>query len=240
MAEKTTMTEEQKAKMAEGRKKAAEKKAAEKAAKAAAEAKTPNADPRDTEIAELKAQLAELMKMQAQPQVIQVSASTEKIFFLWMAEVADDNIVEFGPNGMYGRIVGKTGSFYMPKDDLSRILDGLNRYFLDQRWLIVVSGLTDDERKAYGVDYKEGELLDQKAFAKMVELGDEILEIYPKLCEGHKAMVAKHFYEAWQKRNPHIKGHIVTALNSMSKTPENERGSFIRILEEMKADELHG
>lgn len=42
---------------------------------------------------------------------MQVSTSTEQVHFLWMAPVADDNVVQFGDGGMYGNIVGKTGSF---------------------------------------------------------------------------------------------------------------------------------
>lgn len=233
MAEKKAMSEEQKAKMAEGRKKAAEKKAAEAEAKKAEKAAVPEVDPRDAKIAELERQLKELLQKQQQPQIVQVSASTEKVFFQWMAEVADDNIVEFGPNGMYGRIVGKTGSFYVPKDDLSRVLDSMNRYFLDQRWLIILSGLTDEEREVYGVKYEEGELLDRQAFAKLVKMDDEILEIYPMLCAGHKTMVAKRFYEAWSRNNGSVKREVVTKLNEMSKEAGSERGDFIRIIEEM-------
>lgn len=51
----------------------------------------------------------------------------------------------------------------MPKPDLSRILTEMNRRFMAQRWLLVVSGLTDEEREALGVDYKSGEVLDKRA-----------------------------------------------------------------------------
>lgn len=228
------MTEAQKQKMAEGRKKAAEKKAETKETKA----KTP--DDRDQKIAFLEQQIEQLKKASVQPQVIQVSASTEKVHFLWMAEVADDNIIEFGPGGLYGRIVGKTGSFHVPKDDLSRILDGLNRYFIHQRWLVAVSGLTDEERAAYGMDYREGETLDRKAFGKLVDMGEEILEIYPELCEGHKQMVAKRYYEAWGQRNPKVTYKVVSALNAMSPGDGRENGAFAQILKEMHAEEISG
>lgn len=235
MAEKKAMTEEQKAKMAEGRKKAAEKKAAEAEAKKTEK----ETDPRDEMIAELERKLEEMAKMQQALQIVQVSPSTEKVFFQWMAEVADDNVVEFGPNGMYGRIVGKTGSFYVPKDDLSRVLDSMNRYFLDQRWLIILSGLTDEEREVYGVKYEEGEILDRQAFAKLINLGDEILDIYPMLCKGHKTMVAKRFYEAWSRNNNSIKRDVVVKLNEMSKEAGSEHGDFTRIIEEMNAKQVN-
>lgn len=175
-----------------------------------------------SEIALLKEQI-ELLKAElaasknAQPQIVVASPDNgERVHLLWQAEVADDNIVEFGDHGMYGRIVGKTGSIYVPKNDLSRVLDSMNRLFLDKRWLIVVSGLTDEEREALGVAYKEGEILDKKAFQKLLDLEkDELLEIYPELCESHKEMIAKRFYEAYTSGKP-VKRDIVVALNNIA------------------------
>lgn len=184
----------------------------------------------------LKKQLEAMQKQMealAKPQVVQVMADTEKVHFLWQAEVSDSNVVHFGDGGMYGRIVGKTGSFYVPKSDLSRVLTEVNRLHLKRRWLIIVSGLDDEERVALGVDYKEGELLDKRAFAKMVDLGDEILEIYPALCEGHKKMVAQRYAEAFHKNNPNVTRERVLALNAMSKDAGSEKGDFTPIIEMM-------
>ena len=171
------------------------------------------------------------------PQVIQVAAETEKVHFLWQAEVADDNVTRFGDGGMYGQIVGKTGSFYVPKSDLSRILTERNRVFLKRRWLIVVSGLDAEEREALGVDYKEGEILDKRAFSKMVDLGDELLEIYPKLCEGHKKMVAQRWAEAYEAGNPNVTRERTVKLNEMSKAAGSARGDFTGIIERMNAQD---
>lgn len=181
--------------------------------------------------------VAEAMKSapQTPAQIVRLSADTEKVHFLWQAEVADDNTVQFGEGGMYGSIVGKTGSFYVPKSDMSRILTNMNRKFLKDRWLIVVSGLDDEERETLGVDYKEGELLDRKAFAKMVELGDRMLEIYPDLCEGHKMMVAQRYAEAYAQGSPYVTRERVVKLNKLSKRKGHERGDFIGIIEAMNA-----
>ena len=96
---------------------------------------------------ELQRQILAMQK----PQVIQVAADTERVHFLWQADVADYNLVTFGPGGMYGSITGKTGTFSVPKNELSRILDDRTRRFLERRWLIVLDGLTDDERESLGV-----------------------------------------------------------------------------------------
>lgn len=182
------------------------------------------------------AAVAEALKnipQQAAPQIVQVSTSAEQVHFLWMAPVADDNVVQFGDGGMYGNIVGKTGSFYVPKPDLSRILTEMNRRFMAQRWLLVVSGLTDEEREALGVDYKSGEVLDKRAFAKLVELGDDLLDIYPALCEGHKVMAAQMYADAYRQGSRYVTRERTVKLNALSKRKGHEKGDFIAIIEDM-------
>lgn len=180
--------------------------------------------------------VAEALKnipQQTAPQIVQVSTSAEQVHFLWMAPVADDNVVQFGDGGMYGNIVGKTGSFYVPKPDLSRILTEMNRRFMAQRWLLVVSGLTDEEREALGVDYKSGEVLDKRAFAKLVELGDELLDIYQALCEGHKVMAAQMYADAYRQGSRYVTRERTVKLNALSKRKGHEKGDFIAIIEDM-------
>lgn len=261
---KREMTEEQKKAAAERLRAAREKKAAEKAAAEAEAEKAPfeeiEDEPETAPVVEkepaedpvLKAlreqnellqkqilAMQEQMAAMAMPKVIQVAADTEKVHFLWQAPVADDNVVLFGEGGMYGRITGKTGSFFVPKSELSRILDSMTRLFLENRWLIVLDGLTEEEREALGVNYKEGEVLDKRAFAKMVDLGNEILDIFPKLCDSHKEMVGQRFYEAWKAGNPNVKREIVVELLRMSKSEGKEIKGFSAIIEEMNERDLH-
>ena len=197
------------------------------------------------QIAAMKAEMAkqmesfkEAMSAAQKPQVVQVTASTEQVHFLWMADVANDNVQDFGPGGMYGRIIGPIGEFFVPKNDLSRILDNITRMCLDRRWLIVLDGLNEDEREAFGVNYSEGELLDRKAFAKMIELGDKMLEIFPKLCEGHKEMVARRYYEGWMDKNPYVHRDIVAELNRMAKDAGMKNNAFSAIIEGMNAEQV--
>lgn len=183
---------------------------------------------------ELQKQLLALQR----PQVIQVAADVERVYFLWQAEVADYNLVTFGPGGMYGSITGKTGTFSVPKNELSRILDNRTRNFLEKRWLIVVDGMTDDEREALGVSYADGEVLDRKVFSRMVDLSkDEICEVYEKLCESHKEMVGRRFYEAWQNMNPAVTREKVIALRNITRDKGLDIKAFQTILQEMNASE---
>lgn len=238
------MTEEEKKEAAEKRRLAREKKASEAAA---ANAEAPVAE--DPMVQALREQnellqkqiqaMQEQMNALAMPKVIQVAADTEKVHFLWQAPVADDNVVLFGEGGMYGRITGKTGSFFVPKSELSRILDSMTRLFLENRWLIVLDGLNEEEREALGVNYKPGEVLDKRAFRSMVDMGDEILDIFPKLCDSHKEMVGQRFYEAWCAGDPHIKRETVVELLKMSRASGKEIKGFSAIIEEMNEKDLH-
>lgn len=186
---------------------------------------------------QIDAMQEQLLNLQ-RPQVIQVAADTERVYFLWQAEVADYNLVTFGPGGMYGSITGKTGTFSVPKNEMSRILDDRTRRFLEKRWLIVVDGLSDDERESLDVAYKDGEILDRKVFARMVDLPkDEISEVYRKLCKSHKEMVGIRFYEAWLNRNENVTREKVIALRNITRDEGLDIKAFQQILQEMNASE---
>lgn len=196
-------------------------------------------DKKEEEIQDLKAQIEQLKQLIAEqnsaPQHIVVTTdSSERVYFLWIADVADDNQVLIGDSGQYGRIIGKTGTFYVPKSDLSRVLDSAVRYYLQMRWMIVVSGLSDEEREALGVDYHEGELLDEKAFRRITEMGDELLDIYPALCDSHKDMVASRYHEDYMNHKP-IDRNMVVKLNKIYPSP-----AFKDILEDMNEKEASG
>lgn len=187
-------------------------------------------------IAEASAKAVADALAQAQPsapQIVQVSPNEETVQFLFMAEVANENVFEVGPDGMYSKIVGKSGTFYVPKRDLSRVMDAKFRLLMEKRWIIVVDGLSEQEREALGVNYREGELLDNAAFLRMVNLGRDMLAIYPKLCKGHREMVAKRYHEAYVAKNQHVTRAIVTELNNLSKQLGSERGDFVDIIEAM-------
>ena len=148
---------------------------------------------------------------EVKPQVVQVMADTEKVTLRWCAPVADDNLAVFGPNGMYGTVM-------VPKSEWSRFYDETARRLIDRRWLVVLSGMTDEERALYRCNYRKGEVLDEKAFRCAVSMGDKLLDIFDDLCTEHQEMVAKAYYEAWERGEVTEKDRsLLKALNAKNR-----------------------
>lgn len=193
------------------------------------------------------AAVAEAMKnIPQQPQVVQVMADTEKVVLRWMAPVADDNVAVFGANGMYGQVTGKNGTVIVPKGEWSRFYDETMRRFIDRRWLVVLSGMTDDERALYHCDYRKGEVMDEKGFANIFRMGEELLPYFDALCTEHQEMVARSFCEAAEKGELDSDWRpLVKNLNVMNKkrykdAPENDirrKGMFRPVLDALNSAE---
>lgn len=183
-------------------------------------------------------QMREQIANAGKAQVVQVQTDIEQVHFLWNCECADDNVQNFGENGMYGRIVGKHGEFFVPKNELSRVLDGMTRLCLEKRWLVILDGLNDAERDALGVNYNDGEILDRMMFLRLVELEDGILPVFRNLCDGHKEMVAKRYYEAYKEGNRHVIRSVVVELNRICKECGMKENAFSSIIQEMNESEV--
>lgn len=182
-----------------------------------------------------------------EPNVVKVSTDTPMVKLRFQCECSPVNVIRFGPNGKFGAITGKTGILTIPKEAfLGEFRDNLAQKLLASRELLVIDGLTDEEREMYGVSYKKGEYMDEKAFAKMVDMGNDILEIYPDLNPTYKAMVAKRFAEEYEKHPKKISRSLVVKLNAMSKKETKDlpkgdprkQGAFHQVIEAMnRADE---
>lgn len=254
-----TSEEQKKANAERMRKARAAKKEAEKAAaeqpvqveeqpKAEETPKAPTYSAEDVQrmIAEA---VAKAMDAHKPATIIQVQGDQEKIVLRFQAEVADDNVAVFGDGGYFGRVTGKRGLLTVPKSDFSRFYSDQVQYMLDHRMLIVLSGMTDDERELYGVKYREGEYMDDMAFMKMLDMPEEeMLAVFPALCADYKEMVARRFVTAYQSgdvRAAQRRG-LIKKLNDLSKEcykdlPDSDarkRGLFAGILEEMNRKDV--
>lgn len=138
--------------------------------------------------------------------------------------------------------LGKLGSFNKPGvprnvpkelffENLGRpVVESL----LSQRRLIVLDGLTKEERERYGLDYNESEMLSKNAFFKLLDYGkDDICEIFSRMCAEHKKLIAKIYHTAYfQEHDARVNPDTVKALNVLSKDVDKD-GMFALILEDM-------
>lgn len=175
-----------------------------------------------------------------QPQVVQISAETPVVHLMFQDACSPDNYIQFGVEARYGSITGAFQLKTVTKEQfLGDFRDAFVQMLLAERKLIVLDGLTDEERVAYGVDYKDGEFLTEKQFRNMLTNTDALLEAYPKLCDGYKQMVATQITTAFENKDPRVTRKLVAALNKLSKKDgQDSRGDFAHVLEAMKADEL--
>lgn len=214
--------------------------------KTAAQAPMQSVDPEPlngdkAEIAALRAMIEQLQQQldqkNQQPSIIQVLGDQEKVVMLFQAEVADDNLAVFGPNGMYGQVTGKTGKVIVPKSEWSRFYNESVRSMIRRRWLIVLSGMTDDERQLYDCSYREGELLETGVFNRLLDMGCGVTEIFPQLCRDHQEMVARRFVSAWMDGDARTNNReLIVKLNELSKQ-DGQKGLFTRIIEGMNAQD---
>ena len=238
--------------MAETTKKRGRKPKTEKAVKEETKETAPAtgvaAEEQEDEISALRALVIQLQEQLAnqRPQVVQVMADTERVVMRFQAAVADDNVAVFGPDGMYGQVTGKTGVVSVPKAEWSRFYSESVRNMINRRWLVVLSGFDDSDRLLYNCAYKPGEVLDEMAFHKLLDMGRELIAVFPALCEDHKAMVASQFIEAFDAGDPRAQDRdLVVALNEMSKEAyqnadkkdARRKGLFWPIIEAMNAKE---
>lgn len=103
-----------------------------------------------------------------------------------------------------------------------------------QRKLIVLSGLTDEERRLYNCYYSEGEVLTgEKMFDFFFEMDTkEAAEKFEALCPEHRQFVATRFIDAWEKHDNRITRDKVEALNKISKENDPE-GLFTPIVRDL-------
>lgn len=168
-----------------------------------------------------------------QPTVIQV-AKDEQVTVLFFGLIAQGTVVDLRGLGT----ITKDGTMLdIPKKVfMNKLGTPLIDELLRSKHLIVVNGLTDDERERFGLRYKEGELLTTNTFYRLLDYSDkEVCKIFNALCDEHKKLVAKMFYTAYFKEtgaDNRITPEKVKALNKLSKSVSKE-GLFKLILEDM-------
>ena len=163
--------------------------------------------------------LAEAASKQ-QTNVVQISTDKPLVKMLFLDDCSDDNVLGFGVNNKYGTITGPVGYINVPKDEwLGEFRDNQQQMLLRTRKLIVLDGLTDEERAMHGLDYKPGEVLDEQMFRNLLDHMSELPEIFKKLCPTVRAVVAARLQTAYDVGDPRVLGNrdIIVKLNKISK-----------------------
>lgn len=199
-----------------------------------ADEKNPDADL----AAQNKMLMERLAKMQAEIESMKqnggkvvMAKPEETVELTYISAVSPNNVLSLGD---YGVLNGVGGFIEVPRKEFGgKFLTPEVRGLLNARRLIVLNGLTEDERKRYGVDYKDGELLDMQMFDRLLDMPlDRLKEIFTKLCPEHRQVVATRFISAYQKCDNRISREKVEPLNNLSKVPgkAKDKGMFYPIL----------
>lgn len=171
------------------------------------------------------------------------------VTMIWQAEVNDENQLMLGPNGKFGMITGKHATIAIPKQDfIGEFRTSTMQYYLKTRNLIVVDGLTEDERKVYGLDYEQGEYLEPAVYERLIEMGDRVIDIFPKLHPTWREMIATRFIDAYENKTLKCSRETLLELNKISRKdyanlPKGDirrKGAFYSIIHAMNAEDEAG
>lgn len=199
------------------------------------------ADEAKTEKTYSQAEVEELLAAaiaKLQKETATAKKDDEYVTLVYMGIVAPKSTILLGTenNRGLGEIQGRGGIRTVRKSDFVEKMNPQIAKRLKDRRLVVVSGLTDEEREEYGVKYEEGELLSRDIYRKLFNLTDDkILEIFKSACYQHKKIIATLFIDEYVKGNNKINQGLVEKLNDASKEVDAD-GMFTPILKDMYRD----
>lgn len=199
----------------------------EQAEKLAAQKEPLTAGEGESELEALRRRVAEL-EAAARKTAAPADGVVELTF---LASVSPNNVCSLGD---YGSLNGVGGYIEIPRKEFGgKFMTPVVRSLLQDRSLIVCSGLSEEERKRYGVDYREGELLDMSAFDRLLDMPPaELNKLFTKLCPEHKEFAATRFITAYEKGDNRVSREKIEPLNDISKEI-NPKGMFRPILDGM-------
>lgn len=166
--------------------------------------------------------------------VVAIPVKEETVSLLYMGVVAPGSTVHL--NDRLGDIQGRAGTRDIPKSEFLQNLTPPVLKRLKDRRLIVLDGLTKDERERYGIEYTEGELLSPQVYHKIFTWDDDkIVEVFTKACKKHKEVITTLVIDAYIAHNKRVTQSLVERLNDASKEAD-PAGMFTAILKDMARD----
>ena len=164
--------------------------------------------------------------------VYQVVAPKEPdVKILYVDSAWPGNEIPIGP----GRVISGSGRiFTIPLSQFEgEFQNALHTMLINRRKFIILSGLTDDQRKQYNCDYREGEVIkNEGTFDYLFNCPvEKAVEIYRELCKEHRDLVAYRFAEAFENGDNRVSRERVEALNNISKQDYPDgHGAFTEII----------
>lgn len=157
----------------------------------------------------------------------------DTVTLLFIGAIAKDTVVSLGKIGQINR---GGGTLDVPKKEFLQNINGAVERMLLSRKLIVVNGLTDEERERYGVKYEDGELLTQNAYYKLLDFdGATLTGLFATLCDSHKITVARMYANAYfELHDNRVNRENVLALAKLAKGTAAD-GMFNAIIEDYAA-----
>lgn len=173
---------------------------------------------------------AEEVPVQTVNMVVEQKAPPVKI--LYIDSAISNNEIKIGQ----GRSVFGSGKIFAVQREQfeGEFMTNTIMSLMAKRKLIVLSGLTDEERKLYSCYYDEGEVLRSEGmFDFFFNLPtEEACEKFEALCPEHRQFVATRFIDAYEKHDNRITRDKVEALNKISKEYDPD-GLFTPIVKDL-------
>lgn len=186
----------------------------------------------ETVEATAKAETAEIVEPVAAPVQMVVEQKAPPVKILYVDSAIPNNEIKIGQ----GRSIFGSGKIFAVQREqfegefmTNTIID-----LMAKRKLIVLSGLTDDERQLYNCYYREGEVVTSEGMFDFFFNMDteEAVEKFEALCPEHRRFVATRFIDAWEAGDNRITRDKVEALNKISKRDDPE-GLFTPIVRDL-------
>lgn len=161
-----------------------------------------------------------------------VEQKAEPIRILYIDSAIPNNEIKIGQ----GRSIFGSGKIFAVQRDQfeGEFMTSTIMELMAERKLIVLSGLSDEDRKLYNCYYHEGEVLKSEGmfdfFFNMST--EEAAEKFEALCPEHRQFVATRFIDAYERHDNRITRDKVEALNKISKENDPD-GLFTPIVKDI-------
>lgn len=142
------------------------------------------------------------------------TAQDSVVTVLFIAEVSKESLLDIPGYGA----MRPNSYLEIPKKEFGgKFMSPLVRLLIDNRHLLVVDGLSKDERIRWNCDYKEGEVLSEQVFDHMLDYDTaRLCAIVTSLCEEHKRFVCRRIIQAKLQKDNRVSLEMVKAVNELT------------------------